>query len=188
MGRTLRILAIAAAALALPALAQQPKIVQAGAGAEVTTITTRVEAVDRASRVVAIKGPLGRTLALKVDDRVKTLGDVTAGDEIVVAYVEAIAAAVVKVGDGPGQTVATAAPAMAPAGARPGAAVARQTKIVARVEEVGARGIVLLRGPGSRYVEVRVGDPVVVGELEVGDVVEITYAEALVVGVVTPKK
>ena len=188
MGRTLRSIAIAAAALALPALAQQPKIVESGPAAGVTTIATKVEAVDRASRVVAVKGPLGRTVALKVDDRVKNLAEVKAGDDIVLMYVEAVAVALVKVGDGPAPTVTATAPAPAPAGARTGGARARQTKIVARVEQVGAQGLVLLEGPGSRYVEVRVGDPGVAGELKVGDDVEITYAEALVVGVITPKK
>lgn len=186
MRLTLGILAIAA--VALPALAQQPAVVDARAAAEVATITARVEAVDLASRVVAVKGPLGRTVALKVDDRVKNLAQVKPGDEIVLRYVEAVSVALVRGGGGRSQTVTTAPTVTAAPGARPGGAVARQTKIVARVERLGPGGVVLLEGPNARYVEVKVRDPKVVAELKVGDDVEVTYAEALVVDVVAAKK
>ena len=76
----------------------------------------------------------------------------------------------------------------APAGAKPGAAAAQQTKIVARIDTVGANGVVLLEGPNGKYVEVKVKDPNVLKELKAGENVEITYTEALVVDVVTPKK
>ena len=46
----------------------------------------------------------------------------------------------------------------------------------------------LLEGPNSRYVEVKVKDPNVLKEIKAGDDVEITYTEAVVVDVVTPKK
>ena len=46
-------------------------------------MTAKIEAVDVANRVVTVKGPLGRTVSLKVDDRVKNLAQVKVGDEIV---------------------------------------------------------------------------------------------------------
>ena len=188
MKRAIRILALAAAAVALPALAQQPQVVDARAAADVTTITAKIEAIDLANRVVTVTGPLGRTVALKVDDRVRNLAQVKAGDEIVLKYIEAVSVALVRGGAGRSQTVTTAPPVTNPAGAKPGAAVARQTKIVARIEKVGAHGVVLLEGPNARYVEVKVKDPNVLKELKAGENVEITYTEALVVDVVTPKK
>jgi Cu/Ag efflux protein CusF len=188
MKRIIRILAIAAAAIALPGFAQQPKVVDAKGAVDVTTITAKIEAVDLASRVVMVKGPLGRTVALKVDDRVKNLAQVKAGDEIVLKYMEAVSVALVRGGGGRSQTVTTAPPVTAPAGAKPGAAVAQQTKIVARVDKVDPKGVVLLEGPNSRYVEVKVKDPNVLKEIKAGDDVEVTYTEAVVVDVVTPKK
>ena len=186
MKRTLGILAVVAAALVLPARAQQPQVVGAKGAADVTTITAKIEAIDLANRVVTIKGPLGRTVALEVDDRVKNLPQVKVGDEIVLKYTEAVLVAVVKGGGGRSETT-TAPPARAPAGAKPGTAVARQTKIVARVDQVDPHGLVVLERPNSRYVEVRVRAPSVLKELKVGDNVEVTYTEALVVDVVTPK-
>lgn len=174
--------------MALPALAQQPAVVDAGAAAEVATITAKVEAVDRANRVIMVTGPLGRTLALKVDDRVRNLAQVKAGDEIVLQYVEAVSVALVKGGGARSQAVTTAPPGTAAAGARPGAAVAQRTKIVARIEKVGAQGVVLLEGSNARYVEVKVRDPDVVKELVVGEDVEVTYTDALVVDLVAQRK
>jgi hypothetical protein len=188
VSRSLCLLGIAAAAIASPVLAQQPQVVDAGAAADVVTLTTKIEAVDLASRVVAVRGPLGRTVALKVDDRVKNLPQVKAGDEIVLKYVEAVAVALVKAGGGRGRTVTTPPPVSAPAGAKPGGARARQTKIVARIEKVGAQGVLLLEGPNSRYAEVKVRDPAVLKDLKVGDDVEVTFVEALVVDVATPGK
>ncbi len=188
MRQTLRMLALACAAAALPALAQQPQVVDSRSAGDVTTITAKIEAIDLASRVVTVKGPLGRTVALKVDDRVKNLPQVKVGDEIVLKYAEAVSVTLVRGGPGRSQTVTTAAPVTAPAGAKPGAAAARQTRIVARIEQISPKGVVLLEGPNARYVEVRVKDPKVINEIKVGDDVEITYIEALVVDVVTPKK
>ena len=188
MLKSIRILALVAAAVAVPALAQQPQVVDGKAMADVTTITAKIEAIDLASRVVTVKGPLGRVVSIKVDDRVKNLAQVKVGDEIVLKYLEAVSVSLVKGGGGRSQTTTTAAPVSAPAGAKPGVATAQQTKIVARIDKVGANGVVLLEGPNSKYVEVKVKDPNVLKELKAGDDVEITYTEALVVDVVTPKK
>jgi hypothetical protein len=187
LNRTICVLAFAAVAVALPALAQQPQVIDAKSAADVKTITAKIEAIDLANRVVTVKGPLGRVVAIKVDDRVKNLAQVKAGDEIVLKYTEAVSVALVKSGGGRSQTTTTA-PVTAPAGAKPGAAVAQQTRIVARIEKIDPSGVVLLEGPNSRYAEVKVKDPNVLKGIKAGDDVEITYTEAIVVDVVAPKK
>ena len=189
MKRILRTVVTCALAVSLQAAAQKTPVVEAGAAADVATLTARVEAIDYASRVVAIKGPLGRTVALKVDDRVRNLGKVKAGDEIVLKYAEALAIVLTPAGAGRSETVTTPAPVAVPAGGKPGAAMAQQTRIVARIEQVdAARQVVLLEGPNARYAEVKVKDAGLFRELKAGDNVNITYTEAVVVDVVVPKK
>jgi hypothetical protein len=193
MQRILRTVVACMAAMSLPAAAQtaaqQAPLIEAGGAAEVTTLTARIEAIDYASRVVAFRGPLGRTVALKVDDRVRNLGKVKTGDEIVLKYAEAVTIALTRTAAGRSETVATPTPLAAPAGARPGAAAAKQTRLVARIEQLDAkRQVALLEAPNARYVEVRVKDPGLFGELKVGDEVGITFTEAVVVDLVTPKK
>jgi hypothetical protein len=177
------------AAVALNAAAQTAPVAAAFGAADVTTLTAKIEAIDYASRVVAIKGPLGRTVALKVDDRVKNFGKIKAGDEIVLKYTEALTVTLTRAGAPRSATVTTAAPVAAPSGSKPGVAMAQQTKVVARIEQVDARRqVVLLEWPNARYAEVKVKDAGLFGALKVGESVEITFTEAVVVDVVTPKK
>jgi len=54
-------------------------------------ISATVEAIDYASREVAVRGPKGNIIAFKVADRVQGLADVNIGDQITLVYAEAIA-------------------------------------------------------------------------------------------------
>lgn len=187
--RFLRLLALAAAVAALTVMAQTPQAIDAGGAADVTTLTTRVEAIDYASRVIAIRGLLGRTVALKVDDRVRNLGKVKQGDQIVLRYVEALTIVLSRAGVGRSETVVSPLAATAPAAAKPGRVPAPRTTVVATIEQVDAgRNMVLLEGPNGRYAEVKVMDPGLLRQLNAGDTVNITFTEALVIDVVTPAK
>jgi hypothetical protein len=188
---------LAAAVVALPLAAQQPApmmpagqapmVMDAASTADVTTLTAKIEAVDQANRTVTVKGPMGRVVTLKVDPKVKNFAQVKAGDDIVLRYAEAISVKLDKGSTGRSETVTTTAPMMAPAGAKPGAAMGQQTVIVANVQSVDAkRQEVLLQGPNGNYVEVKVKDPNVFNNVKVGDSVQVTYTEAVVIDVVTP--
>jgi len=192
-----RITAVAAAIVALPLAAQQPApmkpmgqapmVMDAAGAADVTTLTAKIEAVDQANRTVTVKGPMGRVVTLKVDPKVKNFAQVKAGDDIVLRYAEAISVKLEKGSTGRSETVTTTAPMMAQAGAKPGAAMGQQTVIVANVQSVDTkRQEVLLQGPNGNYVEVKVKDPNVFNNVKVGDSVQVTYTEAVVIDVVTP--
>lgn len=204
MKQSIRTLALLAAAVAVPALAQQPKaapaapaapaaapapqVADAKAAVEVVTLTAKIEAVDAAKRTVTVKGPLGKVVTLKVDEKVKNFAQVKAGDEIELKYMEAVSVALVKGGGGRSATQTTTGPVTAPAGAKPGAAIAQTTKLISKVESVDAkRQVVLLQGPNGNYAEVKVKDPAVFKEIKAGDDVDVTFTEALVVDVFTPK-
>jgi hypothetical protein len=205
MKQTVRTLAFLAAAVALPALAQQPKaaapapapapqaapqpqVMDAKGAVEVTTLTAKIEAIDLANRMVTIKGPLGKVVTLKVDDKVKNLAQVKVGDEIVMKYLEAVSVSLVKGGGGRSETQTTTGPVTAAPGEKPGAAIAQQTRIVAKVESIDAKNQkVLLQGPNGRYAEVKVKDAAVFKDIKVGDDVAATFTEAVVLEVVTPK-
>ena len=60
----------------------------------------------------------------------------------------------------------------------------RQTTIVATIEAINeAKGSVTLRGPEGRSVDVTARDPKNLKKVKVGDLVEITYTEALAVSI-----
>ena len=171
------------------AVAQTANMAPAGAAADVTTITAKIEAIDAANRTVTVRGPLGRSVTIKAGEQVKNFAQLKVGDELVFKYAEAISVALKKTPGGRSETVTSTGPVTAPAGAMPGMGMAQQTTIVANVEQVDAkRSEVLLHGPKGNYVEVKVKDPNVMSQVKAGDQVEITYTEAVLLEAVAPKK
>ncbi len=182
---------VAAGALAVSAAAQQPAAPMMGGtgAADVVTITAKVEAVDLPNRLVTVRGPMGHSVVIKADDRVKNLAQIKVGDDLVFKYVEAVSIELKKGSTGRMETTTSTGPVTAPMGAKPGAGAVTTTTIVANVDQVDrAKSEVLLHGPQGRYVEVKVKDPAVMKEVNVGDSVQATYTEAVMVEVVGPAK
>ena len=179
---------VAGVALSTQVPAQPAQIVDGAMTADVVTVKAKVNAVDMAKREVTLTGPLGRTVVLKVDDRVKNLAQVKAGDDLVLKYAEAVSLEVRKGGEaGREKSVTTTPTVTAPAGAKPGAAMAQQERLTANVEQLDAkRQVALVQGPGGRYVEVKVKDPAVFKALAVNDKVDLTFTEAVLIEVVPP--
>jgi hypothetical protein len=64
------------------------------AAVDTVAVTAKVEAIDHQNRTVALRGPQGNTVTLKVDGQVKKFDQVKVGDEVVVRHTEAVAIAV----------------------------------------------------------------------------------------------
>ncbi len=172
---------------AIPTAAQAPKVMDAAGASDLTTITANIEAVDHKHRTVTLKGPMGRSETLKVGPMVKNFAQVKAGDELVVKYAEAVSVKLEKGAVTRSASMTTMEPVTAPAGSKPGLAAERQTVIVAKVVDLDPkRQEVLLQGPNNGYAEVKVKDPAVFSDVKVGDHVQVTYTEAVVIDVVTP--
>lgn len=178
----------AAASLMLAATAfAQPgtgKVIEAGGGAEVVTVTATVQAVDQAKRIVTLKGPEGNVFDLKVGDEVRNLPQVKAGDIVVAKYFEAVAIEVKKGGLGIRSAESQTAVSRAEPGQRPAGAIATTTTVVANVLKVdAARQIVTVEGPNGKRVKVKVKDPAVFQQVKAGEQVEMVITEAVAIGV-----
>lgn len=57
----------------------------------VKQVQARVDSIDQATRKVVLTGPMGKAVELIVDERVKRLNEIKAGDIVVVRYTEALA-------------------------------------------------------------------------------------------------
>lgn len=183
----------AAASLMLAATAfAQPgtgKVIEAGGGAEVVTVTATVQAVDQANRIVTLKGPEGNVFDLKVGDEVRNLPQVKAGDIVVAKYFEAVAIEVKKGGLGIRSAESQTAVSRARPGERPAGAVATTTTIVANVLKVdNGKQIVTVEGPNGKSVNVKVKDAGVLQQIKAGEQVEMTITEAVAIAVEAPRK
>ena len=148
------------------------------------TATAIVEKIDVAKRLVTLRKADGQLTELQVDESVKNLPQVKKGDRVVVKYYESLAYEVNKPGAAtPGTTgaeqVATAAP-----GAKPGRVAARQVEITTTIEAIDKKmSMVTLKGADGKLTPVKVRDPSKLDRVRVGDLVTITYSQAVAVAV-----
>jgi Cu/Ag efflux protein CusF len=149
------------------------------------TVTAQVISIDQKKRTAVLQGPEGNRFTVKVDDRVKNLAQVKAGDSVAATYFESIAYEVKKPGQAvPGVNVAAAGDA-AQAGQLPGAAVGRAVTVTSTIVGLDEKnGTVTLQPPdGGEPITIKVRDPSKLKQVKKGDLVEVTYTEALAIGV-----
>jgi len=152
-------------------------------------IKATVEALDLDARVITLKGPKGRSITLRVEERVRNLPQVQVGDEIVVRYHESVGLQLrgLEMGESVPYGETTEAGAETVHSQTPGAA--RQFTIEAYVEAVSPKEkTVTLRGPDGSLVDLYVRDRNVLESLSAGDNVVATYTEAAAVSIELPKK
>jgi hypothetical protein len=174
-------LALAGVAFAQPGTG---KMVEAGGGGELVTVTATVQAVDQAKRIVTLKGPEGDVFDIKVGKEVRNLPQVKVGDMVVAKYFEAVAIDVKKGGLGIRSAESQTAVSRARPGEMPAGAVATTTTIVANVLKVdNSKQIVTVEGPSGKSVKVKVKDPGVLQQIKAGEQVEMTITEAIAIAV-----
>lgn len=152
-------------------------------------VTATVTAIDMANRMVTIQGLEGNTAVVYATEAVKNLPQVEVGDKVNIAYYRAAVADIVKTkGDVELGTVVAAGEATAPLGAKPAGAIG--TEVTRTVEvmfvdpyqkfvrvnapDIGIRTVTLEHRPDLQHY---------LDELKKGDIVQITYTEAMAVTV-----
>ena len=145
-----------------------------------------ISAIDKEKGTVTLKGQKGRTVTLDVQDPAK-LDALKVGDPVVGTYIEAIAIEVKKAGSGtPGASVEERRAGSKP-GENPAGVMARQISITATVTAVNKQApSVTIKGPGGRVETVKVQDAKNIATVKAGDLVEITYTQALAVALDKP--
>lgn len=147
-----------------------------------TTVTATVVSVDQKTREVTLRGHDGKTETIKVGEEVRNLPQVHKGDQVVVRYYQAMVARLKKKGE-PDVAMAEGVE-RAPVGAKPGAAGAQVVSIVAKVVEVDKKNKqIVLRGPEGKLAVVNVKQPKYLDVVKKGNLIEITYTEAVAIAV-----
>ena len=163
-------------------LAQQPAL-----QSKPETITATIEAIDKASRVVTLKGPEGNSVDVKASDQLEGFNSLRVGDEVTATYFAAVMIRARK----PGDPVATGEPATTVRRTErtPGSDTRQERTFTVTVEAVDTKAPSLrVKGPQGRVVTMAVADPKQLQNLKVGDTVDLTYYESLLVKVGRPAK
>lgn len=151
------------------AFAQQPT---AGAVAKVARMTAKVEALDRAARVITLRGPKGAPSTITAGHDVRGFDHTRVGDFVVVRYLEPVLVDITKGGSGMGERVEAGTDG-----------AARRVTVVAEVVAKDARKrTVTLRGP-RQTVALRAPRAEQLKLVAPGDRVEATYTEAAAISI-----
>jgi hypothetical protein len=152
------------------------------------TVTEKasVVSVDKQNRLVTLKAKDGQTTTVQCGPEVRNFDQISAGDSVVVRYLVSLAVALVKPGETP-PAAATLAAGRAEKGEKPGAAVGGQITATVKIESVDLKkNLVVFTAPngGLRAVNVEKPEGVkFIQGIKPGDLVQITYTEALAVSV-----
>ncbi len=179
---------VAAAALVSSLCACKSEPVTGTLSETLVTSSATVEKVDMASRHVSVRRADGSPLTIVCGPEVRNLDKVNVGDEVVVSYHESVAYEVKKPDDAkPGVTIVGAS-GRAKAGEQPHAGAGMAMTVTVTITAIDtAAPTVTLRGPNGDVIVVPVKDREKLERVSVGDLVELTYTEAMAVSV-QPKK
>lgn len=153
------------------------------------TATATVKAIDQKTRHVTLQRADGSLIKFRAGDEVRNLAQVKVGDVVAVTYYESLAYEVKKPGTAVPGAVVAGDVARAKPGEKPGAAGAVATTITATIAAIDkTAGTVTLKGPDGELNTIKVRNPSNLDRVVVGDLVEITYTEAVAVMVDSPAK
>lgn len=151
--------------------------------AETVSITATVEAIDKAKRLLTLKGPEGNSVVVQAGPAVKNFDQIKVGDKVAAQYIEALTLTLKPGGGAMREKIEREDAVAAKPGEKPGAAVGRQVTVIADVIAVDAKKqSIRVKGP-QRTVDLKVRDPNQFKLIKVGDQIEATFTEALAIAV-----
>ena len=156
--------------------------------AATVTVSARVQAIDKATRKVTLKGPKGKLNTVTAGPEVRNFDQIKVRDIVTVRYVEALTLTLMKNGKELRSMTETPAAVRAAEGERPGGAVGQRTEVTANVIAKNAKTqTVTLKGP-QRTVDLKVPDAGQFKLIKVGDQIHAVYTEAVALTVEPAKK
>jgi Cu/Ag efflux protein CusF len=173
---------------ATTARAQQPTAGEAVISS--TSVTATVTKIDYTTRAVTLTTQDGKEHDIVADSVVRNLAQVKPGDVVTVTYAEALAYEVVKPGAKAPGVEQVVGGGRAEPGKKPAGAIGQQTTVTVTISAID-RSVpsVTFTGPNGNSRTITVRHPEKLEGVSVGDMVDITYTEALAITVdPAPKK
>lgn len=144
------------------------------------TVRATIVAIDKDNRIVTLRGPRGRLIDLKADERMRRFDELKVGDVISATYSESVAVQLRK----PGEPEPEKERVVVRPQSRPGASIENVRTSTVTVEEIDREASqVTVRDADGNMRSYRVRDPRRLERVKVGDNVDITYTTALLLKV-----
>jgi len=143
------------------------------------TVTGTIEAIEKSSRQIYLKKPDGNTEVVYVPQEVKRFDALKIGDKITAHYYENVVLRVQPPGSKP---VDEASRAVTPGAS--GGTAARQRTITATISAIDPKvPSISFTGPRGWNYSTKVEDKAALAKVKVGDKVDITWTEAMLVSI-----
>ena len=172
--------ALLAAAVGLRA-AQEKTVPQ-----ESITASATIEAIDQPARSLTIRNEDGTHEVLRVPPEVNRFSELKVGDKITARYQGSMVVRLKKPGEA---AVAVESGAIAPAeGTSPGISVATERTMTVTIVDIDeAAPSITVKGPNGWTYNRRVTDRKALAQVKVGDRLDITWHDAVLLSVTPPK-
>ena len=153
---------------------------------KVVRIEAEVKEINYKDRMVTLEGPMGNLVTLKASDDVKRLNEIKKGDIVAADYWTYLFSEfrnpTPEEEKNPLMVYTDAD--IAPAEKPPGAAAGIVVRAVVTVEVINKENkLVTIKGPKGKYLTLPVEDMSLLTDLEIGEVVILTYAEAVALSI-----
>jgi hypothetical protein len=155
---------------------------------DTVTVSGTVEAIDHTSRVLTLKADGdGEFVTVDVPAEAKRFPEIKVGDKVTARYFDNVTVRLKKPGEA---AVDTESAALTPgSGVKPGGTVAAQRTMTAVVEAIDPKvPSITFKGPKGWKYSRRILDKNVLKQVKVGDQVDFTWTEAVMIEVAAPKK
>jgi hypothetical protein len=145
---------------------------------ETQTISATVEAINVSTRTLTMKGPKGNYLDIVVPDTVKRFSEIKVGDVLTARYYENLVIRKKEPGE---PDVDTSGEGVTKGGIeKPARTVAKQRTITATITALDPKvPSITFSGPNKWTYSARIEDKKVLQQVKVGDKVDMTWTEAL---------
>ena len=145
---------------------------------ETQTISATVEAINVTTRTLTMKGPKGNFMDIVVPETVKRFPEIKVGDTLTARYYENLVIRKKAPGE---KDVDTSAEGVTPGtGSKPAGTAATQRTITATITALDPKvPSITLSGPNKWTYSARIEDRKVLDQVKVGDKVDLTWTEAL---------
>jgi hypothetical protein len=165
------------------ALAGQTKTIPG----EMTTVTATVQSVEMQTRTLTLRKADGTHVTLVVPQSVERFPAIKVGDTVTARYYDNVVFRKLNPGEKP---VDSGAGAVTPAGgSRPSGTAAVQRTITTKITAIDEKiPSITFTGPNNWVYSTKVNDRATLKLVKVGDLVNITWTEALSITVEPPKK
>ena len=151
---------------------------------DVVTVSAVVEAIDHETRMVTLRDSDGEKVTFRVGEAARNLSQVQKGDLVDATYYQSVAVQLRKPGEATPGVSAAAGATRAEVGAPPGAAGAQSVTVVSTIRALDRQaGTATLEGPDGALTTINVRNPAHFDVAKIGDLVEITYTEAIAISV-----